>query len=173
LGAERELGQWLISAVGDGSGVCPDRGKRSSRRHGWHERHLQDLPAQGSTVTVKLRLRRWRCRNGARKRKTFFEQLPEIAAPRARRTIRAAELVYLFGHGVGGRPGERLMKRIGPILSVIMGGPQPHCRRRGRSRMLQDQPRHQDLSAGRCPNNRGRLFTLPAQNNETRLSATK
>jgi len=113
LGAERELGQWLISAVGDGSGVCPDRKKRSSRRHGWHERHLQDLPAQGSTVTVKLRLQRWRYRNGACKRKTFFEQPPEIAAPRARRTARAAELVYLFGHGVGGRPGERLMKRIG------------------------------------------------------------
>jgi len=42
------------------------------------------------------------------------------------------------------------------------GRPPTHCRRRGRSRMLQDQPRHQDLSAGRCPNNRGRLFTLPA-----------
>ena len=64
-------------------------------------------------MTVKLRLQRWQSRNGACKRKTFVEQLPEIAAPRARRTTRAAELVYLFGHGVGGRPGERLMKRIG------------------------------------------------------------
>ena len=64
-------------------------------------------------MTVKLRLQRWRCRNGACKRKTFVEQLPEIAAPRARRATRAAELVHLFGHGVGGRPGERLMKRIG------------------------------------------------------------
>jgi len=64
-------------------------------------------------VTVKLRLQRWQCRNGACERKTFVEQLPEIAAPRARRTIRAAELVYLFGHGVGSRPGERMMKRIG------------------------------------------------------------
>ena len=64
-------------------------------------------------MTVKLRLQRWQCRNGACKRKTFVEQLPEIAAPRARRTTRAAELVYLFGHGVGGRPGERVMKRIG------------------------------------------------------------
>jgi len=71
------------------------------------------LPAQGSTVTVKLRLQRWQCRNGACERKTFVEQLPEIAAPRARRTIRAAELVYLFGHGVGGRRGVRMMKRIG------------------------------------------------------------
>jgi len=39
--------------------------------------------------------------------------MPEIAAPLARRIARAAELVHLFGHGVGGRTGERLMKRIG------------------------------------------------------------
>ena len=64
-------------------------------------------------MTVKLRLQRWQCRNKACKRKTFAAQLPEIAAPLARRTTRAAELVYLFGHGVGGRPGERLLKRIG------------------------------------------------------------
>ncbi|RNJ47951.1 transposase family protein [Methylocystis hirsuta] len=42
-----------------GSGVCPDCGKRSTHRHGWHERQLQDLPAQGAPATVKLRLQRW------------------------------------------------------------------------------------------------------------------
>ncbi|MGB5087386.1 MAG: transposase family protein [Methylocystis silviterrae] len=31
-----------------GSGACPDCRKRSIHRHGWHERHLQDLPAQGA-----------------------------------------------------------------------------------------------------------------------------
>jgi hypothetical protein len=45
----------VILAVGDGVGVCPDCGKPSERRHGWHERHLQDLPAQGAAVTVKRR----------------------------------------------------------------------------------------------------------------------
>ena len=103
----------MILAVGDGVGVCPDCGKQSERRHGWHERHLQDLPAQGAAVTVKLRIQRWQCRNKACKRQTFASQLPEIAAPLARRTARTAELVHLFGHGVGGRPGERLLKRIG------------------------------------------------------------
>jgi len=110
---EHGLGQWLISAVATGTGICPDCGKRSTRRYGWHERHLQDLPAQGAPVTVKLRLQRWQCRDGACNRKTFTTQLPEVAAPRARRTDRAAEVIYLFGHGVGGRPGERLIKRIG------------------------------------------------------------
>jgi transposase len=113
LGAEQVHGQWAILAVGDGVSVCPDCGRQSERRHGWHERHLQDLPAQGAAVTVKLRIQRWQCRNKACKRQTFAAQLSEIAAPLARRTTRAAELVQLFGHGVGGRPGERLLKRIG------------------------------------------------------------
>ena len=62
---------------------------------------------------MKLRIQRWQCRNDGCKRQTFAAQLPEIAAPLARRTARAAELVHLFGHGLGGRPGERLLKRIG------------------------------------------------------------
>jgi len=111
--AEQVQGRWVIAAVGDGFGVCPSCGSQSSHRHGWHERHLQDLPAQGAGVTVKLRMQRWQCRSKSCERQTFTEQLPEIAAPMARRTARAAELVHLFGHGVGGRPGERLMKRIG------------------------------------------------------------
>jgi transposase len=93
LGAERVHGKWVILAVGDGVGVCPDCRKQSERRHGWHERHLQDLPAQGAAVTVKLRIQRWQCRNKACKRQTFASHLPEIAAPLARRTARAAELI--------------------------------------------------------------------------------
>ena len=113
LSAERIDGRWIILARREELGSCPACGKRSTSRHGWHERHLQDLPAQGAAVTVKLRMRHWRCRNIACQRGTFVEQLPEVAAPQAHRTQRAAELVHLFGHSVGGRPSERMMKRIG------------------------------------------------------------
>jgi transposase len=108
-------------------------------RHGWHERHLQDLPAQGAGVTVKLRIQRWQCRNKACKRQTFAGHLPEIAAPMARRTVRAAELVHLFGHGVGGRPGERLMKRIGMPTSddTILR----HLKRRAKARRAETSVR--------------------------------
>ena len=104
---------WTILALTEGLGVCPSCGGRSTHRHGWHERHLQDLPAQKASVTLKLRMRRWRCCNKTCERQTFVERLPEIATPLARRTRRAAELLHLFGHSVGGRPGERLMERIG------------------------------------------------------------
>jgi transposase len=80
LGAEQGHGQWAILAVGDGVGICPDCGKQSERRHGWHERHLQDLPAQGAAVTVRLRIQRWQCRNKACKRQTLAAQLSEIVA---------------------------------------------------------------------------------------------
>ena len=64
-------------------------------------------------MTLKLHMRRWRCCSNMCERQTFVERLPEIAAPLARRRRRAAELLHLFGHSVGGRPGERLMERLG------------------------------------------------------------
>ena len=106
LGAERIDDRWIILARQEELGSCPGCGKRSTSRHGWHERHLRDLPAQGAGVTVKLRMRRWRCHNKACQRRTFVEQLPEFAAPQAHRTQRAVELVHLFGHHVGG-PAKR------------------------------------------------------------------
>ncbi len=40
--------RWIISALGLGTARCPERDVRSSRRHGWQIRQLQDLPVQGS-----------------------------------------------------------------------------------------------------------------------------
>jgi transposase len=38
---------WVVSAAGPTIGICPDCGRRSRSRHGWSNRSLQDLPAQG------------------------------------------------------------------------------------------------------------------------------
>lgn len=40
-----------------------------------------------------------------------------IAAPYVRRTRRVGEIVGLLGHSTGGRPGERLMQRLGMPVS--------------------------------------------------------
>ena len=98
-------------------GSCPGCGEQSTLRYGWHQWRLQDLPVQGLVVTVKLRVIRWRCGNAECERRTFADPLPEIASPHARRTRRIAEIVQLLGHGVGGLPGERLMKRLGIPVS--------------------------------------------------------
>lgn len=135
LGAERVDGRWIILARREDLGFCPACGRRSTSRHGWHERHLLDLPALGAGVIVKPRMRRWRCQNKMCLRRTFVEQLPQVYAPHAHRTHRAAELVHLFGHDVGGRPGERLMKRIGMPTSddTILR----HLKRRTKERRTQ------------------------------------
>ncbi|TAV02070.1 transposase family protein [Rhizobium ruizarguesonis] len=54
-------GDWVVSACGPSSGICPDCRHQSRSRHGWSYRCLQDLPIQGNEVTVKLQLSRWRC----------------------------------------------------------------------------------------------------------------
>ena len=117
LSVERIDDHWVVAAVGRGSGICPGCGEDSALRHSWRQRRLQDLPIQGANVTLQLRLSRWRCCNVECRRKTFAEQLPEVFTPLARRTRRVAELVDLFGHRAGGKPGERLMRRLGAPVS--------------------------------------------------------
>jgi len=108
---------WVVSAAGSAVGICPDCGRRSRSRHGWSHRHLQDLPVQGKPVTVKLLLSRSRCSYRKCERQTFTDRLPMIAAPYARRTRRVGEIPGLLGHSTGGRPGERLMQRLGMPVS--------------------------------------------------------
>ncbi|MGC9271166.1 transposase family protein, partial [Acidiphilium sp.] len=113
LGSECRDGRWTVSAVGQGSARCPGCDVRSSWRHGWHVRLLQDLPAQGTPVTLRVRLLRWRCQNQGCARKTFSDRLPQIALTSARRTCRVADLTRLFGHLAVSRPAERLMASLG------------------------------------------------------------
>lgn len=68
-------------------------------------------------MTVKLLLSRWRCAHGECARRTFTDRLPMVADPYARRTRRVGEIVGLLGHSTGGRPGERLMQRLGIPVS--------------------------------------------------------
>jgi len=68
-------------------------------------------------VTVKMRMSCWRCKNGDCELLTFADRPSESVSPHARRTGRTAKLVHLFGHGVGGKPGERLLKRLGKPVS--------------------------------------------------------
>lgn len=108
---------WVVSAAGSAIGICPDCGRRSRSQHGWARRSLQDLPAQGKPVTVKLLLSRWRCVHRECARQTFTDRLPTVAGPYARRTRRVGEIVGLLGHSAGGLPGERLMQRLGMPVS--------------------------------------------------------
>lgn len=95
---------------------CPGCNRESRYRHSEYERRLQDLPWQGCAVELRLKVRRFRCRNPACIRKVFAEPIPEVARAYARRTTRVGEIVRLIGYTAGGLPGSRILHRL--ALSV-------------------------------------------------------
>jgi hypothetical protein len=117
LGFEKSEQRWLVRAEGRTRSDCPSCGTQSTARHSRYWRQLQDLPAQGKRVALRLRLSRWRCRNAECKQAVFRERLGEVALPWARRTGRVEEVQLLVGHRTGGRGAEFLLKRLAMAIS--------------------------------------------------------
>src|ERR1700733_4638504 len=124
VSVERGGQAWTITLGSQQLSVCPGCGARSKSRHSTYWRTLRDLSAQGAPVVINARLGRWRCRNQLCDRRIFTERVPGLASPFARRTVRLAEIVRLIGYNAGGRPSERLMKRLGMPVSdtTILAG---------------------------------------------------
>ena len=114
---EREETRWLVTVHGPERAYCPLCCVQSRSRHSFYSRTLGDLSAQGTPVTIRVRVGRWRCQNKRCDRQIFAERLPGGAEPSARQTDRLAEIIRLFGHSAGGRPSERLMVRLGMRVS--------------------------------------------------------
>ena len=109
-------GVWVVEAQSRhcGSGFAAPRCQvASSARHSSYQRRFWDLPIQGRPVRIRLTVCRWQCRNAECGQSIFTERLPGIVDPRGRQTRRAAGILCLLGHSVGGRPGARLAVRLG------------------------------------------------------------
>ena len=104
---------WVVEAEGSGGSICPDCGVTSHSRHSRYWRKLRDLPLQGVSVTVKVQLGRWRCRNRECLRQIFTERVVGHLLPHSQQTIRLSEVHRLVGRALGGRSGQRLMNRLG------------------------------------------------------------
>lgn len=110
---------------------CPACRNRSDSPHGHYERHLADLPWQGRSVCLHVRLRRLRCRNPACPRRTFSEAPPDVAAPHARRSRRLHDVQRHLGLALGGAPAARLAHRLAipaspsTFLRIVRAGPTP------------------------------------------------
>ena len=109
---------WVMEADGQDSAVCPGCQSISRSRHSRYWRSLKDLPVQGTPVILRLYVGRWRCRNAGCERQIFTQHLSEVCAPHARQTKRSGELIATVGRALGGRPGQRLMSRLGMPLSA-------------------------------------------------------
>lgn len=87
---EQSDDHFLISVHGEQIPCCPECGRQSRSRHSSYVRQLQDLPWQGLTVRILLRVRRFRCRNHSCPRGVFTERIGGIP-PYLRQTRRLAE----------------------------------------------------------------------------------
>jgi transposase len=104
---------WVVEAMAPNSATCPECGVLSTARHSSYIRHLKDLPTQGVPVKLKLRVGRWRCRNRSCRRQIFCQRLERVTEKQALETRRCQEIVRLVAYALGGRPGERLIRRLG------------------------------------------------------------
>ena len=91
---------------------CPACSRRSDRGHGHYERLLADLPWQGRSVCLRVRLHRLRCRNPACPRRTFSQSLSDVAPSRARRSRRLQDVQRHRGLALGGAPAAGLAQRL-------------------------------------------------------------
>jgi transposase len=109
--------RFLVDVHVQNAARCPVCGKLSQSRHSAYVRHLKDLPWQGFAVELRLKTRRFRCRNQACTRKIFAEPLPEVARSHARWTTRVGEIIRLIGYTAGGLPGSRILDRLAIPIS--------------------------------------------------------
>ncbi|MGO9274979.1 MAG: ISL3 family transposase [Terriglobia bacterium] len=96
-----------------GTPRCPACSGSDVAYHSTYLRHLRDLPWQGQPVEIQVKTRRFRCSNRPCRRQIFAERLPGVAAQRARETDRLTPNLRLVGYLLGGRPGSRLLERLG------------------------------------------------------------
>jgi transposase len=97
---------------------CPACACSSTRIHSRYTRTLADLPWQGITVTLQLRVRRFACENPDCSRRIFCERLPNITDAHARKTRRLAEALRHLGFECGGEGGSRLAATLGMPASA-------------------------------------------------------
>jgi transposase len=113
----REENRFVIAVRSRQAPRCPACGDVSKSRHSEYWRTIQDLPWQGAPVLMRVRLRRFRCRNPGCCRKVFAESLRGVAGGHARRTDRLGFIVRLVGYTIGGLPGSRVLDRLAVQVS--------------------------------------------------------
>jgi transposase len=92
---------------------CPLCSEVSSSIHCHYQRTLRDVPCAGRQVQLRLRVRKFSCRNPLCERKVFAERLPDFVEPFARMTIRNSQQITSIGLATCGKGGARLAARLG------------------------------------------------------------
>jgi len=96
----------LVEADGPSAARCPACRRPSQARRRRYWRTLRDVVAHGRSVTLRVRVSRWRCQHAPRETAIFADRLAAVAAPHAQHTERCGAVVHLVGHALGGRAGD-------------------------------------------------------------------
>ena len=91
---------------------CPSCGTASSSVHSTYQRRLKDLPVSEWCVMLRLRLKRFRCRNPNCAKQTFVEPMRDLFLPRAQRSRRLTTTLWHVGQIAGGQNGAQLTARL-------------------------------------------------------------
>jgi hypothetical protein len=113
-----------------GAARCPRCGGRTGQVHGYYERTVADVPADGRPVVVRVRVRRMRCPVPGCPVQTFREQVPGVLDRYQRRTTelldkapdpaRAAKLTRARISAVLKRAGRyKIAARTDAILAAL------------------------------------------------------
>jgi zinc-finger of transposase IS204/IS1001/IS1096/IS1165/Transposase len=97
--------------------ACPRCGSLTGQVHGYYQRTVADLPADGRPVVVNVRVRRMRCAALSCPVQTFREQVPGVLGRYQRRTTRLAGQAGEVTRRLAGRAGAGLLAALGIPLS--------------------------------------------------------
>jgi transposase len=106
---------WSGARTAGGPVPCPRCGVETGHVHGYCERTVADVPADGRPVVVRVQVRRLRCADPGCPAQTFREQVPGVLDRYQRRTVRLA--------GQAGAVARRLAGRAGAGLLAVLGVP--------------------------------------------------
>jgi transposase len=95
---------------------CPVCKRSSDRIHSHYIRKLADLPSQGHSVAIRLKVRRFFCAGAECPRRIFAERVP-FARVLARTTRRLSDVHAEIGFFLGGEAGARLASRLSMTTS--------------------------------------------------------
>jgi transposase len=122
----------VVHARGAAEGVaCPSCTTVSASVHGRYWRQLIDSANAGSTVLLRLLVRRFRCRREDCNTVTFAEQFDGLTAPHVRFSPPARRALTAVAVALAGRAGARLAQRLGigvgrdTMLKLLRAVPDP------------------------------------------------
>jgi len=96
---------------------CPECQHPTKQVHSYYERTLEDLSWADYSIYLKLRVRKFFCRNQGCKRRIFTERLKNLVLPSARRTIRLTNQLTAIALELGGSAGARLANSLNQKIS--------------------------------------------------------